>query len=782
MIVKSDENENTLASVMENKDHSNECSSQAIKGAIDSNLNKVDNNKGLRITSIPLHLKWNETEIQIEQQSATSVTSEGSWHKCNFENLVQKVLQTENYLISIYHKDETSLCKTKEESKHFKSESISSSQECSKLRPSRKCKDSVVVAYGNISSLNQISYNGKDMQGTNSSPRKSSLFQQLRYKMFQHHITTLAEVLDIFCKALHVVDDDNAKSKISAFVHPKTRLEELEKIMTDGSMNNRRQQQMKDDESRKKKSVIEFAHTDVVDVHDIVMRASILIRLWQYTLCKGDSVSTSRPDDPPGWGELHNGKILEITFVDNREDMINRFILENVIGCYKFKSLNELRQYANVNTFIRISLVGYPKDAEIFAILEHHDGTILPSGRLKDDTASDIALSNVNGTSSNTQILDTIEKERNVSSVSKMEGNDEVHNRSSLTTTSKQDCVSKSVKFLSSDTEKLCANANSKSCLDRGEYAEKKENGKVKSLVEDYEVVGTKKKAIVSLTKDNGKFEKNGKKVKIIPDTNGNKESISRQVPKSEPPSKQKKDAVGPVLDLLWICSVCREAECMMDPSSVLLVCDGVCSRTFHVACAGLKEEPPEDTWFCEDCQRKKHNCEVCHEFGIDDVDVFNCDKKNCGLFYHEACLNMYNIDVELVEKTITVKLQDDTSTNKEMFCHDSFDSEINGLGVSPVEDFSSSEIKSSIVQSVDGKQVVQKVFSRPKFACPAHSCWTCSGRTLTDSMQPSPSSTEQIPAPKVTNKKRKKKRKKVKGETKNDILYVRMCAISFLI
>ena len=347
---------------MENKDV--ECSSQAIRGAVDSNRNKQDN--ALRITSIPLHLKWNETEILIEHQSATSVTSEGSWHKCNFNNLVKKMLQTEQFIISIYHQqpkvhfdvvlnnkskssptlsmtnDETS-CKTDEESEHFKSDSIISSSplEYNKLRPSRKCKD--------------------DMQGIKSSPRRSNIFQHLRYKHFQHHITTLAQMLDIFCKALHV--DYNAKSNITtAFVHPKTRLHQLEQIITDGSIN--RHHQMKHNESPKKHSLNQFYHTDVAHVHDIVMRASILIRLWQYTLCKGDSVSTSRPNDP-GWGELHNGKILEISLdSSNREDMINRFILENVIGCYKFKSFNELGQYHS--TFIRLSLVGYSKDAEIF--------------------------------------------------------------------------------------------------------------------------------------------------------------------------------------------------------------------------------------------------------------------------------------------------------------------------------------------------------------------------------------------------------------------------------
>ena len=146
----------------------------------------------------------------------------------------------------------------------------------------------------------------------------------------------------------------------SMMIYPKTRLHQLEQIITDGSIN--RHHQMKHNESPKKHSLNQFYHTDVAHVHDIVMRASILIRLWQYTLCKGDSVSTSRPNDP-GWGELHNGKILEISLdSSNREDMINRFILENVIGCYKFNSFNELGQYHS--TFIRVSLVGYSKDAE----------------------------------------------------------------------------------------------------------------------------------------------------------------------------------------------------------------------------------------------------------------------------------------------------------------------------------------------------------------------------------------------------------------------------------
>ena len=143
-------------------------------------------------------------------------------------------------------------------------------------------------------------------------------------------------------------------------------------------------------------------------------------------------------------------------------------------------------------------------------------------------------------------------------------------------------------------------------------------------------------------------------------------------------------------LSFTWICTVCREAECLEDTDSPLLVCEGPCLRPFHYPCAGLTALPPEDeTWICTDCQQNRHQCAVCNEYGADEEDVFKCERATCGLYFHENCLSMYeNVEVDVVEKTAEVKELDQ-----------------------------------------DGNEVVStQIVCRPRFTCPGHSCWTCSG------------------------------------------------------
>jgi len=145
-------------------------------------------------------------------------------------------------------------------------------------------------------------------------------------------------------------------------------------------------------------------------------------------------------------------------------------------------------------------------------------------------------------------------------------------------------------------------------------------------------------------------------------------------------------------LAFIWICTECREAECLTDPESPLLVCEGPCQRPFHYPCAGLNTVPPEnETWICNDCKQGRHQCAVCSEYGADDEEVFKCDRATCGLYFHENCLTMYeNVDMSIVERTVETK-EIDPSTGQEV---------------------------------ITGTQVI----CRPKFKCPAHTCWCCSG------------------------------------------------------
>lgn len=183
---------------------------------------------------------------------------------------------------------------------------------------------------------------------------------------------------------------------------------------------------------------------------------------------------------------------------------------------------------------------------------------------------------------------------------------------------------------------------------------------------------------------------------------------------KRESKTKKKKDKndTEAAFETVWICSECKEAECMMRPEAdVLIVCEGPCRRLFHYPCAGLSELPPdEEDYVCSDCMEKRHRCAVCQAYGDDGLDVFVCSRKNCGLFFHEACLAMNN-----VEFTIT---QDDSETNS------------------------------------DGTKSPEENIKACQFICAAHTCWTCTQEDLKEQEQDTALSS----APQVTKARKKSK------------------------
>jgi hypothetical protein len=175
-----------------------------------------------------------------------------------------------------------------------------------------------------------------------------------------------------------------------------------------------------------------------------------------------------------------------------------------------------------------------------------------------------------------------------------------------------------------------------------------------------------------------------------------------------------KKDSnVESEFESVWICCECREAECMMKPDADrLLICEGPCRRLSHYPCAGLTRLPAEDEpYICNDCRNENHACAFCHQYGDDNTDVFQCVRPSCGLFYHEACLQMHNVEV---------KYQKDVKV---------------------------SEVESDEVPSL-----------RPIFTCPAHWCWTC---TQTDLLT---EEKEEEAEEKSQSKQKKGKKKKKKS------------------
>jgi len=188
-------------------------------------------------------------------------------------------------------------------------------------------------------------------------------------------------------------------------------------------------------------------------------------------------------------------------------------------------------------------------------------------------------------------------------------------------------------------------------------------------------------------------------------------------------------------LSMTWICTECCEAECITQPESPLIICEGVCARPFHYPCAGLASLPPSnEKWVCRDCLDRRHECFVCQKYGNDEEEVYMCAVKSCGLFYHEACLNAYDVDVELSYDTVSIPVSSDVSIEQDRL--------VGG-------DSSRDPIDPN-------KTYEEKVVSRPKFRCPAHHCWTCSGGIPPDSLQPSESDLD-LNATLVFKKKKKK-------------------------
>ena len=193
-------------------------------------------------------------------------------------------------------------------------------------------------------------------------------------------------------------------------------------------------------------------------------------------------------------------------------------------------------------------------------------------------------------------------------------------------------------------------------------------------------------------------------------------------------------------LESIWICTECREAECIDDPDAPLILCDGKCNRAFHPPCANLNSLPTEDeVWLCGDCLQNRHQCAVCKEYGEDDVDIFCCDVKGCGLFFHQNCLDVYNVHVDIVEEEVAVKAEySDKIGEEKKDCNDD-----------------------DMMVEMSTKSI-----SRPRFKCPAHQCWTCADDIPPPKLDEDvEAAAEQSSAGKKKSKRRGGKKRKIKND-----------------
>ncbi|XP_049906745.1 histone-lysine N-methyltransferase NSD3 isoform X2 [Epinephelus moara] len=66
-----------------------------------------------------------------------------------------------------------------------------------------------------------------------------------------------------------------------------------------------------------------------------------------------------------------------------------------------------------------------------------------------------------------------------------------------------------------------------------------------------------------------------------------------------------------------------------------LVVCEGDCSRQFHLDCLGLTSLP-EGRFTCLECRNGNHPCFSCKTAGR---EVTRCSVSGCGCYYHEDCV-----------------------------------------------------------------------------------------------------------------------------------------------
>ena len=72
--------------------------------------------------------------------------------------------------------------------------------------------------------------------------------------------------------------------------------------------------------------------------------------------------------------------------------------------------------------------------------------------------------------------------------------------------------------------------------------------------------------------------------------------SLADDTPKPTKQNKKKKTNAASEevreesnLESIWICTECKEAECLDDADAPLLLCDGRCNRPFHPPCANCE-------------------------------------------------------------------------------------------------------------------------------------------------------------------------------------------------
>lgn len=225
--------------------------------------------------------------------------------------------------------------------------------------------------------------------------------------------------------------------------------------------------------------------------------------------------------------------------------------------------------------------------------------------------------------------------------------------------------------------------------------------------------------------------------------------------PKSNRKRQKKVETTEEEFQTAWICCECNEAECLMVPDAdQLLICEGSCRRLFHYPCAGLARLPAErESYVCQDCRTGRHVCALCQNYGVDEEDVFVCSAPKCGLYYHEACLQLRDVEVTLVPYGGDIAA---ASTTAAATVINSAHADDNQTGV--LEDKKSPATTTDDDEGM--KPTEDRSTFRREFKCPAHCCWTC---TQKDMVEKEKQQAAAAAAAASTNNKKKRGRKKTK-------------------
>ena len=118
----------------------------------------------------------------------------------------------------------------------------------------------------------------------------------------------------------------------------------------------------------------------------------------------------------------------------------------------------------------------------------------------------------------------------------------------------------------------------------------------------------------------------------------------SRERPSGRSPRIERK----PGISSKPICNECGEE------GDQLMRCQGACSRSFHMTCAGIRSANDQDMllgsinaknlkWECSQCRMGKSTCMICNVEGFVNSEadgLIRCRKDGCGRAYHRSCID----------------------------------------------------------------------------------------------------------------------------------------------